>query len=144
MSDETTPDFTEEPLDEPGLVMDRKVLLLALGGMVVGAVLLGLLRARLAAPRPSASLGQDVVLDEGWQSSLQHLAHNFDMRLQGIDARLEMLAEDKVVATAAAFSAPPVNLDQQNGSVERIPPTMEAGATEPAPPQPAAVSLPPE
>lgn len=140
--------MSDDDLDQPErddapapVTVDRKVLLLALGGVAALAVILAVMRARTA-PR-TVPLGVDLTgPDADWRSSLEHLAAAFDVRLSGIDARLDQLAGEHVAATAAAFSAPAPTL---NGDVpERVPPPVNVGANEPAPPAPASVSMPPE
>lgn len=136
--DLTRPDDLDTPDTVTTVTVNRKVALIALGGVAALAVILAVMRAK-AAQRPS--LAADLTgPDADWRTSLEHLAHAFDMRLSGIDARLDQLAGEHVAAAAAAYSTPAVNL---NGDVpERVPPVVDVGANEPAPPQPASVSLP--
>jgi hypothetical protein len=124
----------------PGL--DRKALLLILGGMAIIAVTLAVVQARMKRPVPTTLSG--IPDDADWRVSLEHLAAAFDYRLGGIDSRLDELVNDKVAQRAAAYSAPPVNLAGTNGeTVERVPPVVEVGPVSDAP-QVATTSMPPE
>ena len=143
MTDETSPVPQDDDETVP-LLADRKPLLLILGGMsVIALTLMLVLRAQQRKGSVSQTIGQ-VPMDGDWKVSMEHLAANFDIRLQGIDRRIDELVNDRVAqaAATAAYSMPaePLNGDNGTPTVERIPPVVATGP-ESAPPPPAAVSM---
>jgi hypothetical protein len=149
MNDEaTTHDDDDEVTVYPGAPapVDRKMLLIGLGGLTVIAGILFLVR-RSVERVPVAQIDPGIV-DGDWQQSLRHLADAFSDRCNRIDARLDELATEKVAAAAAAVSEPVAPFVVDDSEVIERPSEMVsrlgAGVSvdEPTPPPPpAAVSV---
>lgn len=139
------PDKTpDEYDDDQPLGVDRRVLLVGLGAFA-GLALLLALAARATARRPVTLRDNPGIVEGDWQASLEHLAQAFELRLQGIEVRLDDLAGMRVVGQVATPSMPPPPMSPgstSNGESSMAHP--EVGAMEPPPPGPAAVSVPPE
>ena len=107
-----------------------------------------ILRAARAGKAPASTASSAGIVEGDWQASLEHLAAAFDLRCQGLDTRLEQLAEALVSANAgnapsapAAVSLPTVPIQEVDPDLMQPPPQPQVGAFEPPPPQPAAVSM---
>lgn len=136
-----TPDYDDDP-DSPRPI-DRRVLLVGLGALTGLAILLAFASRFAASRQPGQTINPGIV-DGDWQASLEHLAAAFEVRLQGIEVRLDDLAGMRVAGQTAAPSMPPnpiVPGASTNGESSMQHP--DVGAMEPPPPAPAAVSLPP-
>src|SRR5262245_31894093 len=119
--------------DEPATGVDRKLLLIMLGGLSVLAVTLAVLQARMK--RPGL---HDIPYDAGWQTSVEHLNAGWELRYTMLVERVEELAER---IGEKRLDVPIVRADNgETAIVERVPPVVEVGPDN-APPGPAAVSL---
>lgn len=134
ITDDDTPD---EPL---GLAVDRKVLI-ALVGLAGVAFLLALLRGRqkLHPVQDEWTPENPGLVDGDWQASLEHLAAAWELRIAGIESRLDDAAAAKV-AHAAATSMVPTPLVSP-GSDDHVTIPIVEGADQGPPPAPAAVSV---
>lgn len=139
----TIPIVDDDTPDEPlGLAVDRKIIL-ALVALGMTALLLGLLRGR---QKRQATAVQDEwtpenpgLVDGDWQASLEHLAAAWELRIAGIESRLDDAAAAKV-AHAAATSMVPTPLVSP-GSDDHVTIPIVEGADQGPPPAPAAVSV---
>lgn len=138
----------EEEVEPAG--PNRTVLIIAGCSVIALTVALVFLRAARASKQPAPQTNAGIV-DGDWKASLEHLAAAFDVRCNGLDTRLEQLAEALVIATApgpmaapampAAVSMPTEQIAEIDPALLTPPPPPQVGALEPPPPQSAAVSM---
>ena len=126
---------------------NRTVLIVAGVSVVALSIALVILRAARAA-KPTGIAENPGIVEGDWKASLEHLAAAFDVRCQGLDARIEQLVEALVSANAgnapavpAAVSLPTVPIADVDADLMQPPPQPQVGALEPPPPSPAAVSM---
>lgn len=129
---------------DKGISTGQWVLLGILGVMGVAAAVLTLAARQAARNQGTVTLGEmlDRDPDAPWAVSLRHLAAATDLRLRGIEERLDNLT----VEMGGTLPPPPAPVDKRfppapppppNGSMSDVP----VGATEPPPPGPAATSM---
>jgi len=136
-----------DDLEEPA-GPNRTVLIVAGVSVIALTLALVLLRAARAQKPPAVTAENPGIVDGDWRASLEHLAAAFDMRCQGLDTRLEQLAESIVMMNAgnapsvpAAVSLPTPTIVEHDADLMQPPPQPQVGALEPPPPSPAAVSM---
>ena len=130
----------------------QKYALVALGGLTLVAVVLGLLARRRRAGAVADEFAA-VPITADWAESMRHLAYASDLRFQGHNQRLDALEEalglhGKVVTetvpnmgTAASSVMPPVIARSADGRIPVANQTPPVGdGTESPPPRPATFS----